>query len=257
MTSSPYSLNPGCETASVEPIGPKLAEGRDSEIYEHGPGRVLRVPRDGRSLVAEADIMRFAGERGFPVPGVHDAGRGYLVMDRLTGPTMLQSALTHPQRIGSYGHLLAGLHIRLHQIEAPHWLTTEAAVKGDSLLHRDLHPLNVLMTKEGPVVIDWANAARGDPAYDVADAWVLFATADAPGNSLVRSLAAVARSIFLRNFLGDLDVDAARAAIPAAVEHRLADRNMTEAEKERMRRLSAWSASGRPGSSKWGLHRTA
>ena len=58
----------------MEPIGPKLAEGRDSEIYEHGPGRVLRLPRDGRSLVAEADIMRFAGEHGYPVPGVHDAG---------------------------------------------------------------------------------------------------------------------------------------------------------------------------------------
>lgn len=241
----------------MEPIGPKLAEGRDSEIYEHGPGRVLRLPRDGRSLVAEADIMRFVGERGYPVPDVHDAGQGYLVMDRLAGPTMLKSALTHPQRIGSYGHLLAQLHIQLHRIEAPAWLTTEAAVRGDCLLHRDLHPLNVLMTKKGPVVIDWANAARGDPAYDVADAWVLFATAEVPGNSLARWLATMARRIFLRNFLGDLDADAARAVIPAAVGHRLIDRNMTESEKERMRRLSAWSASGQPGPPRWGLRAAA
>lgn len=239
----------------VEPIGPKLAEGRDAEIYEHGPGRVLRLARNGRSLEAEAAIMRFVGERGYPVPGVHDAGQGYLVMDRLTGPTMLESALRHPQRIGSYGHLLAQLHVRLHQMEAPDWLTTEAAVRGDCLLHRDLHPLNVLMTKEGPMVIDWANAARGDPAYDVADTWVLFATADVPGNSLQRSLAAVGRRVFLRNFLRDLDADAARAAIPAAVEHRLVDRHMTEAEKERMRGLSAWSASDRPVPRRWGLHR--
>ena len=27
----------------MEPIGTKLAEGRDSQIFEHGPGRVLRV----------------------------------------------------------------------------------------------------------------------------------------------------------------------------------------------------------------------
>jgi len=199
--------------------------------------------------------MRFVGALGNPVPGVHDAGQGYLVMDRLTGPTMLESALRHPQRIGSYGHLLAQLHIELHRIEAPGWLTTEAAVRGDCLLHRDLHPLNVLMTKEGPVVIDWANAARGAPAYDVADTWVLFAAADVPGNSLERSLAAVARRIFLRNFLGDLDADAARAVTPAAVEHRLVDRNMTEGEKERMRRLSAWSVSGRPAPRRRGLHR--
>jgi Phosphotransferase enzyme family len=239
------------ENVPMEPIGPKLAEGRDSEIYEHGPGRVLRLARDGRSLAAEADVMRFVRERGYPVPGVYDAGEGYLVMDRLTGPTMLESALRHPYRIGAYGHLLAHLHIQLHEIEAPGWLTTEAAAKGDCLLHRDLHPLNVLMTAEGPVVIDWANAARGDPAYDVADTWVLFATADAPGNSLQRSFAAVARRIFLRNFLADLDADAARAVIPPAVQHRLVDRNMTEVEKERMRRLSAWATSGRPAPRRW------
>ncbi len=39
-------------------MGPKLAEGRDSEIFEHGIGKVLRVVRDGRSLVAEAEVMR-------------------------------------------------------------------------------------------------------------------------------------------------------------------------------------------------------
>jgi aminoglycoside phosphotransferase (APT) family kinase protein len=243
------------ENVVVNPIGPKLAEGRDTEIFQHGPGRVLRLARDGRSLVAEAEVMRFVGERGYPVPGVHDAGEGYLIMDRLTGPTMLASALAHPYRIPAYGHVLAQLHSQLHQIEAPDWLTTEAVAKGDRLLHRDLHPLNVIMTKDGPVVIDWANAARGVPAYDVADTWVLFATADAPGNALQRSLIAAGRRIFLRSFLGDLDVAAARAVIPPAVEHRLVDRNMTEGEKERMRRLSAWAISGRPAPRSWGLNR--
>ncbi len=172
-------------------------------------------------------------------------------MDRLTGPTMLASALSHPHRIGAYGHLLAQLHIQLHQIEAPDWLTTEAAARGNFVLHRDLHPLNVLMTKDGPVVIDWANAARGDPAYDVADTWVLFASGDA----LQMWLVGAARRIFLRNFLGDLDADAARAFIPPVVDNRLVDRNMTEAEKERMRRLSAWATSGRPAPRTRGLHR--
>ena len=61
----------------MEPIGPKIAEGRDSEIYEHGPGRVLRLPRDGRSLVAEADIMRFVGSTAIP----------YLASTMLAGDT--------------------------------------------------------------------------------------------------------------------------------------------------------------------------
>jgi aminoglycoside phosphotransferase (APT) family kinase protein len=203
--------------------------------------------------------MEYARQHGYPVPAVDelsDDGTN-LVMERLDGSSMVAVLDKQPWTLKRQGTVLADLHQRLHQIPAPDWLPVAPCGSGDRLVHLDLHPLNVMLTSKGPVVIDWANAARGDPAYDVADAWVLFATADAPGNSLERSLAAVARRIFLRNFLGDLDADAARAVIPAAVGHRLTDRNMTESEKERMRRLSAWSASGRPGPPRWGLRRAA
>jgi aminoglycoside phosphotransferase (APT) family kinase protein len=226
----------GCDTVLVEPIGPKLAEGRDTEIYAHGPGRVLRVPRDGRSLVHEAEVMRFVAERGYPVPAVHDAGDGYLVMDQVAGPMLFASAMCHPERIPEYARLLAALHSQLHQITAPHWLARVEGADGDSLLHQDLHPLNVLLSEDGPVVIDWANAARGDAAYDVADTWVLFAAFDVPGDQS-QQLAA-ARMAFLRHFLDALDAEAARAFIPLAVHHRLADRNVTSAERERMLRLA-------------------
>src|SRR5262249_32303112 len=41
------------------------------------------------------------------------------------------------------------------------------------LLHLDLHPLNVLVDDTGAVtgVIDWANAAVGDPVLDQARSW--------------------------------------------------------------------------------------
>ena len=221
----------------MEPLGPKLAEGRDSEIFEHGPGRVLRRSRDGRSLVGEAEIMRYVLDAGYPVPRVHEAGEGYLVMDRVDGPSLLDVAVRHPWRLGEYGRLLADLHRRLHELPAPPGLPA-AGVPGDRLLHRDLHPLNVLMPEDGPVVIDWANCAAGDPSYDVADTWVLFATAEVPGGRRDRALAAVGRWFFLRGFLAASDREAARAAIPAAVENRLTDRNMSEREKERMRRMA-------------------
>ena len=76
------------QNAGVQPIGPKLAGGRDSEIFEHGRDKVLRIARDGRSLVAEAEIMRYVRSHGYLCPGVYDAGDGYLVMDRLQGPTI-------------------------------------------------------------------------------------------------------------------------------------------------------------------------
>src|SRR3546814_13246860 len=74
----------------MRPIGPKLAEGRDSQIFEHGPDKVLRVARDGRSLVAEAEIMRYVRSQDYPCPEVHDAGDCYLVMDRLRGPPLME-----------------------------------------------------------------------------------------------------------------------------------------------------------------------
>ncbi len=74
-----------CQRCGVQPAGPKIAEGRDSEIFEHGPGKVIRVARDGRSLVAEAEIMRYVRTHDYPCPDVYDAGGDYLIMDRLEG----------------------------------------------------------------------------------------------------------------------------------------------------------------------------
>jgi tRNA A-37 threonylcarbamoyl transferase component Bud32 len=220
----------------MQPTGPRIAEGRDSEIYAHGPGKVLRVARNQRSLVIEADVMSYVRLHGYPAPEVYEAGDGYLVMERVDGPTMLEDAV--PFRIGRNAELLASLHEQLHRIPAPPWLTREAPIPGNRLLHRDLHPLNVLMSAQGPFVIDWANASRGAPAFDVADTWVLFACADPPLNRIEALFAPLARKIFLRSFLRCLDRESARQAIPSAVVHRLTDLNMTERERERMRSMA-------------------
>jgi aminoglycoside phosphotransferase (APT) family kinase protein len=181
--------------------------------------------------------MAHARGHGYPVPEVYEWTDTDMVMDRLDGPSMLADLARHPWRLRRHARTLADLHRRLHDLPAPPGLPS-AGVPGDRLLHRDLHPLNVLMPEGGPVVIDWANCAAGDPAYDVADTWVLFATAEVPGSRWDRALAAVGRRFFLRGFLKASDREAARAAIPAAVENRLTDRNMSEREKDRMRAMA-------------------
>lgn len=223
----------------MQPIGPKIAEGRDSELFEHGPGRVLRAARDGRSLVAEAEVMRYARSQGYPCPDVHDAGDGYLVMDRLDGPTMMDTLGSPPFPLRRAGRMLAALHDRLHRIPAPDGLAS-AVIPGDRLVHRDLHPMNVMMTANGPVVIDWANAAAADPTVDLAETWVLTACATPPSNGLDRVLVPLGRRLLLRSFLRAVDADAARRAIPAVVAARLDDPNMSATERDRMSALSAW-----------------
>jgi aminoglycoside phosphotransferase (APT) family kinase protein len=110
------------------------------------------------------------------------------------------------------------------------------------VVHRDLHPLNVMMTPDGPMVIDWANASSGDPAFDVADTWVLFACASAPTVGVDRLIIPIGRRVMLRAFLSRVDAAAARRAIPAAVDHRLTDANMSADEQARMRRFAAWAS---------------
>jgi aminoglycoside phosphotransferase (APT) family kinase protein len=222
----------------VEPIGPKLAEGRDSEIFEHGPGRVLRRARDRRSLEREAAVMRHVREHGYPAPEVFDAGEGWLVMERLDGRDMLADLRKTPKGLATMAKQLAALHERLGAIAAPEWLAPGPGPSGDRMVHLDLHPLNVMSTGNGLVVIDWANARRGDPATDVANTWSLLACGEPPGGLLDRVVTGLGRGLLLRAFLGATDRAAAQRAMPALIEWRLQDRNHTEAERRRLGRLA-------------------
>jgi Ser/Thr protein kinase RdoA (MazF antagonist) len=44
---------------------------------------------------------------------------------------------------------------------------------GDRLCHGDFHPWNILGPPEAPVVVDWLDACRGDPAADACRTWLL------------------------------------------------------------------------------------
>jgi aminoglycoside phosphotransferase (APT) family kinase protein len=68
-------------------------------------------------------------------------------------------------------------------------LVDTAAWPGPPLwLHGDLHPANLLVTPENPpglaAVLDFGDLTSGDPATDLAAAWLLF---DAPGRAAFRA----------------------------------------------------------------------
>jgi Phosphotransferase enzyme family len=65
------------------------------------------------------------------------------------------------------------------------------------VLHVDLHPNNVMLGADGPVLIDWCNVGDGPPDLDVAMTALILAervTADVPEAPMVRAL--------IRAFLG-------------------------------------------------------
>ncbi|MCZ7535643.1 MAG: phosphotransferase [Acidimicrobiia bacterium] len=219
--------------------GRLIASGRDADIFEHGPGLVLRRARSARSLEVEARVMDLAHSHGYPVPAVHDLleDGAALVMERVDGPNMLDDAAAHPWRIARHARTLADLHNRLHEIPAPDWLP-QLPDGGDRLVHLDLHPLNVIMSESGPVVIDWTNAHRGDGLTDVALTWVLLATARPPGGPARQALVSAFRALFLRAFLHCFDRDDLSARAPATAREKTADPNMSEAEVAAMLRFA-------------------
>jgi len=220
--------------------GKLLASGRDADIFECGPQLVLRRTRVGRSMAEEARAMTFAREQGYPVPAIDEVSDDgtELVMERVEGPLMVQVLERRPWTLARNAVLLANLHKRLHDIEAPEWLTPSEGAPGDRLLHLDLHPLNVIMTAEGPVVIDWSNARRGHALTDVALTWLLLASGEIPGGGLrVRAIGRF-RALFVSRFVGQFDIDEVRRHLPGVTQWKLTDPHMSEREKQAMRRLA-------------------
>ena len=179
--------------------GPIIASGRDGDIFEFGPGRVLRRARSGRVIEGEARVMSYAREHGYPVPEIHEvrAGGTEIVMERIEGPMMMDVMMRKPWLMAHYSRELADLHDRLHVIPGPEWLPDAG---GDRLVHLDLHPMNVMITATGPIVIDWPNAARGEPLLDVALTYVLFTCPRMPGPDLLNAAMQPVRRLMANTF---------------------------------------------------------
>ena len=229
-----------------------LASGRDCDIFDYAPGLVLRRSRHGRMLDREARVMEYARQHGYPVPAVErvsDDGTE-LVMQRIDGPSLVGAIERRPWTVRQLGTLLADLHRRLHDIPAPDFVPAGPFGEGDRLLHLDLHPLNVIIGPAGPAVIDWTGAASGDPALDVGIAWLLMAAGEVPAAVWKRPLTAWARASLVSSFLAGAGVSSVMTYLPALVEWKSADQNMTGAEIARMRavldRAGAAGVSGRP-----------
>jgi aminoglycoside phosphotransferase (APT) family kinase protein len=227
--------------ARVREPGQRLASGRDSDIFDCGPGLVLRRARRARSQATEARIMDYARAHGYPVPAIEeisDDGTD-LVMERIEGPSMAAAIMRRPWTLRPQGAVLAGLHHRLHDIPSPDWLSPGPGHPGTCLLHLDLHPLNVILGAKGPVVIDWSNAARGDGAADAALTWILMAAAGMPAGRLQRAILGRARTVLVNSFLRQFDLAPVKAQLREVVAWKVQDANMTAPEQAAMWRLAA------------------
>ncbi|MER5398626.1 phosphotransferase [Streptomyces sp. NPDC002599] len=160
--------------------GRLLGSGRSADVYEIDEAWVLRRDREGwGDATAEAAVMQHVHSHGYPVPGVRAATGGDLVMERLSGPTMLEAFGQGLLSAQEAGLTLARLLRKLHVVPAR--LSADPAVR---VLHLDLRPDNVMLTPDGPKVIDWSDAEEGAPGLDWAMSAVILAQVAVGGEAI-------------------------------------------------------------------------
>lgn len=241
-----------------------MASGRDAEVFVLDDKRVLRRCRNGEyRCEGQAALMEWARAQGFPVPRVYSACGPEMVLERVDGPTMVEAMSAGSLDPVTIGRLLADLLRALHALPVPARpvplrrgstsctridlarSVTPATSRtnlilagpagwpdGHRLRHLDLHPENVLMSSQGPMVIDWSNADNGPAGVDTAlSALILAQIAILPGpfQDPVRPM--ICALLNGCDPFSDQDVD-------AAVAMRAVNPTMTEAEIAALGRAS-------------------
>jgi hypothetical protein len=162
----------GLEPATLRPLG-----GRSGTAWSDG-NVVLRV---GQGVACEV-LAASAASDHIPVPRVLDRvemdGNSAVLLERVPGRTAGDLAMDDPDRGAAAGGACGALHDALAEVVCPSALRDAPGAdtsRERRLLHLDLHPFKVLVDEEGmPAgVIDWANAAGGDPELDRARTWSL------------------------------------------------------------------------------------
>src|SRR5262249_37414961 len=126
-------------------------------------------------------------------------GRWGLVLDKVEQASFAEQMLNSPAEVRRYLECMVQLHTRIHAHAATQFADLKIRLAaniaatgllderrqqhlldgladmpdGDRLCHGDLHPMNILGKASQPVIIDWADARRGDPAADVCRSYLL------------------------------------------------------------------------------------
>jgi len=180
--------------------------------------------------------MEYLHNHGYPVPAVEDLSddETELVMERIEGRSMAEASLHAPWTLTRQAQALGELHLQLHELSVPEFLGPAPVGRGASIVHLDLHPLNVVIGPKGPVVIDWTNAAQGDPLTDVCLAWLLVCSGQIPDNFAMAKFQRWARRRFADAFLKNFDRERVSGQLREVVSWKARDPHMSTKEIEEM-----------------------
>jgi aminoglycoside phosphotransferase (APT) family kinase protein len=190
-------------------VGEQLATGSRSAVFAWGRSAVAKVPFAATPeawIHFEALYTAAVHESGAPAPRFLAIemidGRAAGIYERVHGRSMWDHMLEQPAHVATHTRSLAELQAHVFTLVPPVALPAQrdrlackiraasarvdrslvAALKllppttPSRLCHGDLHPGNVIMASDGPVIIDWFDAARGDHVADIARTSLLMST---------------------------------------------------------------------------------
>ena len=215
-------------------IGPLIATGRTAEVYAWDKDQVIKLFHNWVSeqgIKHEFDAARKWHDAGVNAPKAYkligEYGRLGIVFERIDGSTMLSMMISYPTQLADYAKILAELHLSIHKVETtekPSYIDSikycinastvfsqeikntaleqlERLEEGNSICHADFHPDNVIMSKKGPFVIDWANACVGNPMADVTRTKLMLMMGEPPEQEKLPPDFATMRDEFLKSYL--------------------------------------------------------
>ncbi len=212
-----------------------IGKGRTAEIFAWQEHQVIKLFFAGYPLEwVENEMLKSRMISAMDLPThkfiemVELEGRRGLVYERVYGISMLKMINMRPWRLFRLARQLAELHDTIHRQSGACFPSIrpdlDAAIQraaslpgvqagkvmallqelpdGDALCHLDFHPDQVMMTGQGPVILDWATAHQGHPLADVARTTLLIKIGQVPyGGRLMKAIINQWRGLFLRTYL--------------------------------------------------------
>lgn len=191
-----------------------IGVGRTAEILAWDDDQVLKLFRNDWSFSAvkwEEKVARTVSEAGVPVPAVHGIieveGRHGILYNRVDGPSMLKELMSLKSgKLEHFAGLFAKLHANMHSVRVEELPSQHQRLKekirnakplakdlkqaalealnklptDNMLCHGDFHPDNILMSPQGPIIIDWTDATKGMPEADIARTLMLLQKGQPP-----------------------------------------------------------------------------
>lgn len=190
-----------------------IGQGRTAEIFLNDNNKIVKLFRQEISqnvVNLEYEINNHIERSGIPVPQTFQLikinDRFGIVYEYIDGYSMLTKILIKPWTIISEAKRLTDLHLKIHSftsdelpsqreklimdISKADLLTDNKkeiiikylkGLKDDKkICHGDLHPDNILIANNKPIIIDWLTSSRGNPEADVVRTSLLIKKGSAP-----------------------------------------------------------------------------